>query len=77
MFDGIITSGKVGIVKPHHTIFETALKEFNIQASQAIFIDDVIENVKSAQKVGIQAIHCIHYNIKQVRIHLINILKQT
>jgi FMN phosphatase YigB (HAD superfamily) len=77
MFDGIMTSGKAGIVKPHHTIFEKSLIEFNIQATDALFIDDVIENVQAAQKFGISSIHCIKQNLKYVRKHLINILKSS
>ncbi len=77
IFDGIITSGKTGIVKPHHKIFELALKEFGIQPSDAVFIDDVIENIQSAQNVGIQSIHCIKQNMKHVRMHLIKILKNS
>ncbi|MBV8660543.1 MAG: HAD-IA family hydrolase [Candidatus Dependentiae bacterium] len=74
-FDDIIISGKVGMVKPDHIIFEKALSKFGIQASDAVFIDDVIENIQAAEKVGIESIHCIKENMKHVRMHLASILK--
>jgi HAD superfamily hydrolase (TIGR01509 family) len=77
MFEATMTSGKAGIVKPYHTIFEKSLLDFELLASDAIFIDDVIENVHTAQKIGMQAIHCIDHKIKNVKIDLINILKNS
>ena len=75
MFNDIIISGKIGIVKPDHIIFEKAISKFGIEVSDAVFIDDVIENVQAAEKIGIESIHCIKENMKHVRMHLASILK--
>lgn len=75
LFDGIMISGKAGIIKPHANIFEACLKKFKIQRSQAIFIDDTIENIQAAQNLGIDSIHCQHKNIDDVTWQLIEALK--
>ncbi|MGZ6255251.1 MAG: HAD family hydrolase [Candidatus Chromulinivorax sp.] len=75
MFDGIITSGQVQIVKPNVAIFELALKKFNLKPQEAIFIDDVIENIQAARNIGIQSIHCIDKNIKNVKKHLFKFIQ--
>lgn len=74
LFDGIMTSGKVGMIKPNIDIFEACLKKFNIQRSQAVFIDDTIENVQAAQNLGISSIHCQNKNIENATKALIEIL---
>jgi len=75
MFDGIMISGNVGMLKPEHAIFKKCLTDFNIKASSAIFIDDTIENVQAAQNMGITAIQCDPHNIPAARKQLIEILK--
>ena len=76
LFDGVMTSGKTGMIKPNPDIFEACLKKFNIQRSQAIFIDDTIENIQAAQKLGITSIHCNNKNIANVKKQLIEKLKR-
>ena len=76
LFDGIMTSGKTGMIKPNQDIFEACLKKFKIARSQAIFIDDTIENVQAAQSLGIDSIHCQHKDIADVKKQLIEIVKR-
>jgi 2-haloacid dehalogenase len=74
MFNGIMISGNVGMLKPDPAIFAKFLTDFNIQASNAIFIDDTIENVQAAKKIEISSIHCESNNIPAARKKLIEIL---
>lgn len=76
LFDGVMTSGKTGMIKPNPDIFEACLKKFNIQRSQAVFIDDTIENIQTAQRLGITSIHCQNKNIYNVKKQLIEKLNQ-
>ncbi len=76
LFNGIMTSGKTGMIKPNQDIFEACLRRFKIVRSQAIFIDDTIENVQAAQNIGIDSIHCKNKNIHHVKKQLIEILKR-
>lgn len=74
LFDGIMTSGQQHILKPNKEIYQACLKKFDIQASQAVFIDDTIENIQSAEDCGIQSIHCKNKNIFDVKKQLLKIL---
>lgn len=75
MFDGIMISGDVSLLKPDSAIFEQCLDTFNLQASDAIFIDDTIENIQAAQQLGISSIHCDKNNMQATRDQLIHLLK--
>jgi HAD superfamily hydrolase (TIGR01509 family) len=58
-FDGIIVSGREGLVKPDRRIFELFLKRFDLPAQKVLFIDDSERNVVAARAVGMQAIHFV------------------
>jgi FMN phosphatase YigB (HAD superfamily) len=75
LFDGIMTSGKTGMIKPNADIFTACLKKFKIEPSQAVFIDDTIENVQAAQNLNIASIHCKHNNLHEVKKQLVDLLK--
>jgi putative hydrolase of the HAD superfamily len=49
-------SNEAGIRKPDPKIYFMALDHFSIEPSEAVFIDDMPENVGSAKNIGIQAI---------------------
>lgn len=75
IFDGIMISGTIHMIKPNKDIFQACLKNFNIKASDAIFIDDTIENIQSAENCGIKSIHCKNFDMTTVKKELIAILK--
>lgn len=56
MFDDVILSNEVGLRKPDAEIFQLALKNLSITAQDAIFVDDIAENVTGAESVGILGI---------------------
>lgn len=56
-FEDILVSGVEKMKKPDPKIYQLALKRFNINASQALFIDDNARNVIAAEKEGISSIH--------------------
>jgi putative hydrolase of the HAD superfamily len=56
LFDTIVISGDVGLHKPGPEIFELALREIGLPASECVFIDDLRENVAGAEAVGITGI---------------------
>ena len=53
-FESLYLSYKVGMRKPDAEIFELVLKENNIQPTETLFIDDSIQHIESAKKLGIQ-----------------------
>jgi 2-haloacid dehalogenase len=56
-FDGIVMSGEEKSRKPYPAFYQILLDRYNVKASEALFIDDNLRNVKAAQEVGIQSIH--------------------
>lgn len=61
LFDGIIISGVVGYAKPDPHIYQQALQQFMINPNNAIYIDDVRQNVEAAITVGLHGIACKQY----------------
>jgi len=53
LFDGLVFSGKIGLVKPNADIFNYLLNKYDLKAEETVFIDDSLKNIEGAQKVGI------------------------
>tara|TARA_B100001123_G_C15300694_1_gene1020919 strand:- start:1416 stop:2009 length:594 start_codon:yes stop_codon:yes gene_type:complete len=65
-FDGLVISGEERIAKPNKQIYEIAIKRFNLQTNKTIFIDDKLDNIKAAIKLGFLTIHLTNpYEIKK------------
>ncbi|MCB0387049.1 MAG: HAD family phosphatase, partial [Bdellovibrionales bacterium] len=56
-FDHIVLSYEVGSLKPEKAIFEHALSQGNASPSRSFFIDDILENVHGAERLGIRGHH--------------------
>jgi len=56
IFDDYILSYEVGAMKPDPRIYEEALKRTGFKPEECLFIDDMEENIKGAQKLGINVI---------------------
>ena len=56
-FQGILVSGEERLIKPDPRIYELTLERFNIDPTDAIFIDDREKNVTAAADLGIHGIH--------------------
>jgi 2-haloacid dehalogenase len=56
LFDGIVVSSVVRVVKPDPAIFHRLLDDHGLAASATVFIDDSPTNVEGARAVGMQAI---------------------
>lgn len=56
-FDGRVVSGEEKTRKPFPEIYHRLLEKYNVNAVEALFIDDSLRNVKGAEAVGIKALH--------------------
>lgn len=56
LFDSIVISSEIGIVKPDSAFFRKALEMINATPEEVFFIDDNSENVKAAEKLGIKSV---------------------
>ena len=56
-FDIMIISSEVGAAKPSEEIFHIALERLGVSPSEAVFVDDFIENIRASERVGMKSIH--------------------
>ena len=57
LFDVTLISDTVGFSKPDRRIFEMALAKTNLQAANAIFVGDSIEDIQGASEAGMQPVY--------------------
>lgn len=55
-FDDIIISGEVGYIKPQTEIYQLVLDRLSLRPLQVIYIDDRLQNIEAAEKIGIKGI---------------------
>jgi putative hydrolase of the HAD superfamily len=56
LFNGIVASGEIGLVKPQPEIFEYLLNRYGLVAADTVFIDDHAANIVAARALGLHAI---------------------
>jgi epoxide hydrolase-like predicted phosphatase len=69
LFDDIIISSKIKMLKPSNDIFLYVLKQSNLKPEEVIFIDDSQSNIVVAQNMGIQSV--LFENTKQLKAELL------
>ena len=55
-FDAVVVSGSEGLMKPAPAIFERMLARVGVLADEAVFVDDLRENVAGARQAGLHAV---------------------
>jgi glucose-1-phosphatase len=53
-----IYSNVVGLSKPNPLIYQQALRATKVKANEAVYIDDLEENVAAAKALGMIGVHC-------------------
>jgi len=56
LFDVVVESSKVGVRKPDPAFYELACTELGIEPAEAVFLDDIGANLKSARAMGMTTI---------------------
>jgi putative hydrolase of the HAD superfamily len=56
LFDGIVVSAAVKLLKPEAAIYEHLRERFDLDFTESVFIDDLPRNVESARAAGLPAI---------------------
>lgn len=69
LFDGLMMSGPVGLVKPHRETFENLLHTFDLRADDCLFIDDRAVNIAGAEACGIRG-YVFDGNAEKLRCYL-------
>jgi len=57
LFKNAYYSHEIGMRKPHEEVFEFVLKDSSLNPEETLFIDDSIQNIKTAKKLGIETYH--------------------
>lgn len=55
-FHHMIISAEVGVVKPSAKIYHIALEQLRVSPNEAVFVDDVLENIEACEKIGMKGI---------------------
>jgi 2-haloacid dehalogenase len=56
LFDGVVVSGEVRLIKPDPAIYRRLFSDFGLDPADTLFIDDVEKNVAAARAVGMHAV---------------------
>lgn len=56
LFDHVYLSHEMGMLKPSYEIFETVIKEQQLNPQRTLFIEDTARNAAAAQEVGLQTL---------------------
>ncbi|MCF6278010.1 MAG: HAD family phosphatase [Anaerolineales bacterium] len=56
-FDEIFISAELGIAKPDPRIYRIVLEKLALAPEETVFVDDFIENIAAARKLGMHGIH--------------------
>ena len=56
-FDVVVESCRVNMRKPETAIYELVLQRLNVRGDEAVFLDDLKENIAGAEQLGIHTIH--------------------
>ncbi len=56
-FDVMVISAEERVMKPDPRIYRIALERLGAPAGESIFVDDVLENVRGAQALGMRGVH--------------------
>jgi len=60
--DAIVLSSEVGKRKPHPAIFERALRDLDVQSSEALFVGDRLDaDVRGASRVGMKTVQAFWF----------------
>ena len=57
IFNKVYYSHEIGMRKPESRVFKLVLTENNLYGPEVLFIDDSIQHIESAQKLGIKTYH--------------------
>jgi 2-haloacid dehalogenase len=74
LFEDIVVSGEVKIIKPDPAIFNLLLLRINRQPVECLIIDDSQLNLESARNMGFKTIHYLNPDQLEMELELMGIL---
>jgi putative hydrolase of the HAD superfamily len=74
LFDDLILSYELGFCKPEPEIYHEALRRGGVTANQCLFIDDLAENVRGAEAIGMRTIQFQGFDDLNARLRKLGML---
>lgn len=74
LFDAVVLSSEVGLIKPQPAIFELMAEQLGVAPHECLMIDDIAGNVAGAEAAGMVGI--VHQNNQQTMRQVTEILEQ-
>jgi len=56
LFETVVISAEVGVMKPEARIYSIALEQAGVKAEEAVFVDDVQINIDACQQIGMKGV---------------------
>lgn len=56
LFNDVIISSSIGVIKPSRKIFEYTVEQLALRPAECLFIDDITANIEAAAEIGMQGI---------------------
>lgn len=72
LFDEILMSGDVNMIKPDPRIFKLMAEKLNLRPEECIMIDDVADNINGARIAGMHGV--VFFNPEQIKNDINNLL---
>lgn len=70
LFNGLVISGEIGMVKPNEEIYRYILDKYSLVPEECIFIDDNKNNIAACEKIGING-YLFDGDVKKLREYLL------
>jgi len=74
LFDDIVVSGEVKLIKPDSAIFQLLLQKINRLPQECVMIDNTLKNIEAARKMGFATIHFTSPAQLAVELRRLNVL---
>ena len=69
LFEGMVISGREGVVKPNREIFDILTERYGVTPGEAVFIDDSAANIASSTMLGFDSL--LFENAERLRQQLV------
>jgi epoxide hydrolase-like predicted phosphatase len=76
LFDVVFCSAEEGLVKPDPAAYRAVLERLGVEPNEAVFVDDLPENVAAAQALGLQGIVFDNATQLSTELHRLGVLER-
>ena len=73
-FEGIVVSGDEKLKKPDYNFYQVLLDRYNVNASEAVFIDDAFINIEAANDLDFHTIHFLSASQMETELKNVEVL---